>query len=98
MTIIYEPFTDKQIKSINEFQRSKHWHPFTCGKVHCDGILTATKHGVVCRKCGNWRQTWVHDFMADNSWKKLDMLQEAAEKSIEEYQRVKQCLETNPVD
>jgi hypothetical protein len=98
MTTIYEPLTDEQIDSINGFQHSKYWHPFTCGKVHCSGILVAKRNGMFCEECGNWRQNWVHGFMANNSWKKLDLLQEAAEKSIEEYQRVKQCLETNPVD
>ena len=88
MTKLNAPFTDDQVKSINEFQKSKHWHPFTCGKVHCDGILTATTHVLVCRKCGNWKQYWVHDFMVNWDWKRLDDLGEAAQKGIDEFEKV----------
>jgi hypothetical protein len=88
MTKVDAPFTDDQVKSINGFQKSKHWHPFTCGKVHCDGILTASRNGVFCRKCGNWKQYWVHDFMANWEWKRLDELSVAAENGIDEFTRV----------
>jgi hypothetical protein len=88
MTKVDAPFTDDQVKSINGFQKSKHWHPFTCGKVHCDGILTASRNGVFCRKCGNWKQYWVHDFMANGEWKRLDELSVAAENGIDEFTRV----------
>lgn len=31
---IQAPFTDDQVKSLNEYQRSRVFHPFTCPKEH----------------------------------------------------------------
>jgi hypothetical protein len=63
------PFSDDQVKSINAFQESDKWHPFTCGK--CGAILKASKHGIDCYECGKWFQPWCHSFMADWSWREL---------------------------
>lgn len=60
-----EPFTPDQVASINEYQHSDHYHPFTCR----DGdILIATETGMECSTCGH-KQDWVHAFMANWSWK-----------------------------
>jgi len=60
------PFTDDQVRSINTFQESGAFHPFTCPK--CGSTLKATTVGINCYVCGKWFQTWVHVFMADWSW------------------------------
>ena len=63
------PFTDDQVRSINAYQKSGAFHPFTCGTEGCQGILRATREGMVCDTCRQWTQDWVHDFMADWSWR-----------------------------
>lgn len=67
--IIYAPFSDEQVIKLNEFQKSKRFHPFTCGG--CDrnrddqGILIATNDGWVC-PCGKYKQDWADSFMVEN--------------------------------
>lgn len=65
------PFTDDQVRSINTFQESGAFHPFTCPK--CGSTLKATTVGINCYVCGKWFQTWVHAFMADWSWQGQDL-------------------------
>lgn len=75
---ITAPFTPEQVESLNRFQRSGEFHPFTCGgnrsdeahvayaKEHGDpdyGLLVATPDGWVCPVC-DYKQGWAHDFMA----------------------------------
>jgi hypothetical protein len=77
MARVDAPFTPAQVESINGFQRSGRWHPFTCRdrgeSLHLDygegdhGMLVAEEDGLRCRDCG-YRQTWVHDLMADGTW------------------------------
>jgi hypothetical protein len=68
--IIHEPFTEDQIKSLNEFQQRAIWHPFTCGNNHAeDDLLIAAETGWVCPNC-DYTQDWAHDFMANWDWKK----------------------------
>lgn len=62
--IITAPFTSEQVKLLNNFQKSQHAHPFTCGgdrtdENHLDGegILVATEDGWVCPYC-DYRQNW----------------------------------------
>lgn len=68
-------FTEEEVKSINEYQRSGAFHPFTCGgnrtdEKHLDGegILVATSDGLICPYC-DYRQDWVHSWMKNNIWK-----------------------------
>jgi len=71
------PFTDQQIRKLNEFQNAGQFHPFTCDRkaVECetnvtprdyskDGVLIATKDGWVC-PCGKYTQNWAHKFMGE---------------------------------
>lgn len=58
------PYTAEQIENINAFQACGHYHPFTCGAEGCREVLVATEEGMACPKC-DYRQTWVHDFMAN---------------------------------
>jgi ribosomal protein S27AE len=64
------PFQEGQVDSINAYQCSRSFHPFTCPK--CGGVLVASTHGMDCYDCGKWFQAWVHDFMANWKWQSLD--------------------------
>ena len=90
------PWTDEEVKNLNEFQMSGGMHPFTCGsgnrsdathskrkdmlQHHDWGILLATKSGWVCPAC-HYTQDWAHEGMVDGSW--VEALKEQA-KVIEE--------------
>lgn len=66
MKQINAPFTDAQIAKINNFQTAGIVHEFTCPN---DGAgLIAETRGMVCPTAGcDYRQTWVHEPMADGS-------------------------------
>jgi hypothetical protein len=72
------PFTAEQVESLNDFQRSSAFHPFTCsggGGPHSDtaeqyAVLQATEDGWRCPVLGcKHRQDWAHTWMADGSWR-----------------------------
>jgi len=70
-------FTPDEIESLNAYQQSGRFHPFTCGgdrtdKNHLDGegILIAAVEGWYCPYC-NFRQDWAHPFMKDWSWDRI---------------------------
>ena len=66
------PFTADEVGSINGYQADPRFHPFTCGRGACDGVLTATPDGLRCTNEGcPYEQHWVHPFMADGSWRRL---------------------------
>ena len=62
------PFTPDQVANINEFQRTGYMHPFTCPGHEGGGAreLAAEKEGLFCPGC-DYRQKWVHDFMANGA-------------------------------
>jgi hypothetical protein len=67
-------FTPSEVKSLNEYQKARVMHPFTCGgnrtdEKHLDGegILVATEDGWICPYC-DYTQNWAHDFMKNGSW------------------------------
>ena len=73
------PFTPEQVDSINGFQDAGVMHPFTCPcddhsyrGDHWDGShvsLVATEDNMVCPDPAcPYTQSWVHHYMADNSW------------------------------
>jgi hypothetical protein len=69
-------FTTDEVESLNVYQKSGMFHPFTCGgdrtdENHLDGegLLVATEEGWYCPFC-EFRQSWAHEFMKDWSWKK----------------------------
>lgn len=68
MSMMYAPFTADQIQSINEYQESGNFHPFTCGNSSNHPVLVATQDGMKCPKC-HFCQKWVHEWMSDGSWK-----------------------------
>lgn len=65
---IVAPFTDEQVKHLNEYQTCG-LHEFTCGGDHRgDKRLIATTEGWVCVNpdC-SYTQNWAHESMADGS-------------------------------
>ncbi len=72
-TQIKAPWTEEQVKNLNEYQVSGKFHPFTCGGTGCAkdetcnyGILTAKIDGWYC-PCNEWKQNWAHRFMAEDN-------------------------------
>ena len=68
---IKAPWTDEQVKALNETQHLGFVHEFTCAGNNCkrseredNGILVATNEGWVC-PCGEYKQDWAHEFMFD---------------------------------
>ena len=73
--IIVAPWTDEQIKNLNEYQNNDHFHPYTCPSHHEERgyglgtgdshrILIATKDGWKCPTC-DYEQNWAHTFSAE---------------------------------
>ncbi len=86
--IVFAPFTDDQVESLNGFQKSGNWHEFTCGENHAeDNTLIATKAGWVCPSCG-YTQDWCHSFMCDWNWDSVrrTLLDERAENNSQTHQ------------
>ncbi len=59
-------FTPGEVESLNAYQKSRVFHPFTCGgnrmdEKHLDGegLLVATEDGWYCPFC-EYRQQWAH--------------------------------------
>ena len=63
------PFDEDQIRNINEFQKSKIFHNFTCGD--CGSELVASAHGLFCQECGKLVQFWIYEFVANGEWKNI---------------------------
>jgi hypothetical protein len=68
-------FTPDEVESLNAYQVSGAFHPFTCGgdrtdEKHLDGegLLIATENGWNCPFC-SYTQTSAHPWMKDWSWK-----------------------------
>lgn len=64
------PWSPDQVASLNAYQDSGRFHPFT-GKRKENGdetVLIATTVGWTETPRGPIVQTWAHDFMADWSW------------------------------
>lgn len=62
------PFTPEQVQSLNEYQASGHFHPFTCQNVGSrHPVLVAAADGWRCPSC-EYKQDWAHEWMADGSW------------------------------
>lgn len=75
-------FTPEEIQSLNDYQKSGMFHPFTCGsgnrtdEYHLDGegLLVATEDGWKCSYC-KYTQNWAHDFMKDRRWEDVKKAQ-----------------------
>lgn len=60
----YAPWSDEQVRSLNDYQVSGFMHEFTC---RCGEVLVAMPDGWTC-DCG-YTQQWAHRWMADDSWR-----------------------------
>ena len=70
MPVIFAPFTKDQVESLNAYQISGIFHPFTCGSdkhKHQQDLIALTE-GMYCPNC-EYFQNWIHDWMADWTWK-----------------------------
>jgi hypothetical protein len=68
------PFTDREVDSINRFQRSSVFHEFTCVEDHDqDRTLVADNDGLRCPHCA-YTQNWAYSWMADGSWANSPLL------------------------
>jgi hypothetical protein len=68
--MIKAPFTDEQVKSLNDYQSSGVFHDFTCG--NCGNALHASNDGWHCSTPGcDYAQDWAHSWMADDNWRKM---------------------------
>jgi len=71
------PFTPEQVASLNDFQASGAFHPYTCGNDDCPGVdgehasLVAHENGWRCPAC-DYTQAWAHASTADNSWRQFE--------------------------
>lgn len=81
--IVKVPWTEDQVRSLNEFQKSGKFHPFTCGMWEmtrkeptprdCGYLLKATPGGWVCgRENCPYTQDWAHEFMVNFDTEKYD--------------------------
>lgn len=76
MELLYAPWTPEQVDALNEFQRLRVMHPFTCGwrseHPEHEGVLEAREGGWSCPAEGcQYTQNWAHPFMADpEQWPK----------------------------
>lgn len=68
--VSHAPWTEDQISSLNDYQASGRFHPFTC-VMPGHGALTAITSGWICLEpdC-RYRQPWAHGWMADRSWER----------------------------
>lgn len=71
MAQITAPFTEEQIQSMNEYQKSDRVHPFTCSE-HSDIPLIATPAGWICKHC-DYKQYWSHEWMGDWRWREFEL-------------------------
>lgn len=65
------PWSEDEVKSLNDFQKAGCFHPFTGtrGPNGEETVLIATPAGWVEYEGGPVVQTWAHQFMADGSWR-----------------------------
>ena len=60
---VQAPWTDDQVKCLNDFQQAGYVHPFTCGGEDCRMDLIATNNGWICPSGCGYTQNWAHDYM-----------------------------------
>jgi hypothetical protein len=67
---LFAPFTDTELRALNDYQRYGMMHPFTCGSEGCREELVALRHGWRCCRCG-YEQNWAHRWMATTDWRTI---------------------------
>lgn len=82
MDQIKAPFTDEQVKALNEFQKKGRFHPFTCcspqeikecKRANDEGDTYEEKQGILIATnegwvcpCGKYKQEWAHKLMIES--------------------------------
>lgn len=69
----YAPWSTPQLSSLNGYQVSETFHPYTCD-VHSDRPLVATPDGWRCSASGcacSYERSWGWAWTADNSWRQI---------------------------
>jgi hypothetical protein len=70
--MVLAPWSADQVDSLNGFQRSGAFHPFTCPREHeredDDRLLALAAGWKCCQEGCGYTQEWAHAFMADWSW------------------------------
>jgi hypothetical protein len=75
------PFNKEQRESINGYQASGVFHPFTCEK--CGVDLVAHYGGMACPSHDHaYVQTWCHDFMANGDWRQAQQAIDALKAKV----------------
>ena len=81
MKLIKAPWTNEQVRSLKEFQRSGTFHAYTCGNFHSHhpiphseggDVLIPTPDGWVCEVC-DYTQDSAQDWTLDFRWKLIDV-------------------------
>ncbi len=68
--LLYAPWSEDEVQSLNAYQASDSFHPYTCQCVH-GVVLVAIKDGWTCPNSCGYTQNWCMPFMANWSWKKI---------------------------
>lgn len=69
---VFAPWTDEQVRSLNDYQSSGVFHPFT-GRNELappgeDDVLVATSEGWISDLDPDYRQGWAWEWMANRHW------------------------------
>ena len=67
--VVRAPWTQDQVDSLNTYQASGAFHPYTCGRSG-EHVLVATAGGWRCLE-DDYQQDWAHAFTADWSWRAM---------------------------
>jgi hypothetical protein len=67
------PWSDEEVKSLNECQQFGYCHSFTCGGENCNNNLIATNNGWMCKNC-DYTQNWAYKWMTNFDWKTANQL------------------------
>lgn len=88
--IVQAPWTNEQVLRAESWQRSRNFHPYTCGNREDHpyedgygdhGVLRATVRGWVCAFC-DYTQDWAHNFTLNEdppTKSVFDLMREATE-------------------
>lgn len=73
--ISLSPWTEDEVNSLNEYQHSGLFHPFTGVNENApsgeDDVLIATEEGWASSFTPSYQQTWAWKWMANWSWKEM---------------------------
>ena len=62
------PWTDNEVATINEYQKSSYFLPFICPEMH---TLIAGQDGLFCPHCTSFSLNWTYPWVLNSFWKQL---------------------------